>query len=442
MLFILITMVFLAYAFVNLLEEQLLFTFLAISGILIIQLILLFSYLKKSNRLLSRFVLAISNQDFTMKFSKDSPDTKEKNLKQAFNSLIDQYHSISMEKESQTFLIHHLLQVIPAGIMIADQEGKLLLKNRAMEDLLALEGVTSLMELKKMHADFYARFLDSGVAGTYIYEHHTGGGQKKLSVSLSSFLLLNKEHRLIQIQDISKEVDAGQIEAIQRLLRILTHEIMNSLAPINSLSETVTMLLSDREGQALAQEELSRKNYKDVLESVEAIKERAEGLDHFVNKFRTLTRLPESLETKTILVKDLFESVCRIMKSQLENVEVNVEVDPEEIIISADATLIEQVLINLVNNSLTAMAITGHPELNLKAFREDDHILVRILDNGTGIPQEKLSDIFMPFYSTKEKASGIGLSFVKQILRLHNASILVQSVEQKGSIFTIKFPNC
>jgi len=439
MTLIIATMGFQAFAINELIEGQLLFTFIVLTGILILQVVLLFSYLKRSNRLLSRFVLAISNQDFTSKFEKGSGKTPSKDLNQAFNTIIEQYQSVSMEKESQTFLMHHLLRAIPAGIIVSNQDGRLLLKNNALERLLGVADIASLEEVKSKKPDFHKAILKSGSSGNYIYEPSSSKEQRKYSVSVNTFLLLNDMHKLILVQDISKEVDAGEIDAIQRLMRILTHEIMNSLTPVNSLTETITMLMTDEYGQPKEQEDLSQKNYNDILESIQAIKERAEGLDHFVNNFRTLTRLPETLETKLINVKDLFETVCKIMNSQLVNVDVTLRLESEEMKIEIDSALIEQVLINLVTNSLTAMSNKDQPQLVLESFCKGDHIIIQVQDNGSGIPQEKLANIFMPFYSTKEKASGIGLSFVKQILRLHNASIHVQSVVDKGSTFSMKF---
>ncbi len=433
------TMVFQAFAFNDLIEKQLLFTFIVLSVFLLIQVILLFSYLRKSNRLLTKFVLAISNREFTWKFSQEAGKTPYKDLNKAFNTIIEQYQSVSLEKESQSFLLHHLIRDIPAGILVADQEGRILLKNNALDDLLSLADIHSLEEVEIRQPDFYNRILRSGISGKHIYELSAPKEIKKFSVTVDTFLLLNNLHKLILVQDISKEVEASEVDAIQRLLRILTHEIMNSLAPVNSLTETITMLMTDESGRPKLQENLSQRNYNDILESVQAIMERTMGMDHFVNTFRTLTELPETLETELTLVKELLESVCKIMHAQLANVPVIIDLESEAMKIDVDSALIEQVFINLVTNSLTALSDEENPQLVLKAFHKDDQVIIQVEDNGIGIPREKLANIFMPFYSTKEKASGIGLSFVKQILRLHNASVHVQSVVNEGSIFSISF---
>lgn len=439
MILILSTMAAMAFVSNDLIERQFLFTFIVLTGFLLFQVVFLFRYLRKSDRQLSLFVQAISDQDFTLKFDGGKKPTPYRDLNEAFNTIIEQYRSVTMEKESQSFLIHHLLQAIPAGIVVLNEEGRVLLRNRAIERLLALKNVKSLEEIRMVEPDFYKQVLRSGLPGTYVHQVSTPQGQKKYSVSVKTFHLFNSLHKLILVQDISKEVDAGEVDAIQRLLRIITHEIMNSLTPVNSLAETVTMLMTDQEGRPKVQEDLSQRNYNDILESVQAIQERAAGLDHFLNSFMTLTKLPEKIGTEPVRVRGLLESVCKIMHTELSGVDVKVHLESEELEIQIDAALIEQVLLNLVTNSLTAMSDTVHPQLALKGFRDEGAVIIQIEDNGVGIPPDRLGDIFMPFYSTKEKSSGIGLSFVKQILRMHDATIHVRSSLNEGSTFTMKF---
>ncbi len=437
LLLILITMVFQAFALKNLIEAQLLFTFIVLSGILLLQVLLLFRYVRKTNRLLTKLVLSVANLDFSQTLSKTNNSHRE--LKDALNKLIGQYQSIYMEKESQNFLIHHLVQVIPAGILLIDQNDQILLSNKAVRGFIDVKALNTMEEIRKREPGLYQKIQKPATAGTFIHEMLQGGELKKLSVSVTEFMLLKKNHRIILVQDISKEVEAGEMDAMQRLLRILTHEIMNSLTPVHTLTETIAMLMTDEDGRPKKQDKLSQQNFNDILESVLAIQERTGGLDHFVSRFRTLTRMPETLDKITVPVKVLLDSVLKIMHSQLANVHLELEVSPEDLEIIADSVLMEQVLINLVTNSLTAMSSTEHPELTLKAFEENSHTVIRVQDNGSGIPQDKLGDIFMPFYSTKPEASGVGLSFVKQVLRLHNATIQVHSKVNQGSIFSIHF---
>ncbi len=197
--------------------------------------------------------------------------------------------------------------------------------------------------------------------------------------------------------------------------------------------------MHDEKGNPKLVNAFSEKNINDIRESVLAIKDRGVGLDYFVNKFRTLTKLPETIVKEEVLVDELFNSVCKIMKVELENVALEQDIQKEGLQIQIDQALIEQVLINLLANSLTAMENITKPKLILRSFEEGNNILIQVIDNGVGIPDEKLTDIFIPFYSTKEKGSGIGLSLAKQIMSLHGGSISVQSNIGNETIFTLKF---
>jgi len=436
---ILLNMIAIAVVIPELIEKQLMFTLIVFAMILVLQIILLLHYVKKTNRLFTKFVLAISNLDYTSKFKTDLSATPYKDLNVAFNKIIDQYQFISKEKEMQHFFTDHLIQTMPTGILVFNKDGKISFKNKLGESLLGLDEIYSLNQIEGELPLFYSKLTDIEKTGSFVYETSNLNDKKKLSVTVKSFKLFKQNQKLISIQDISKEIDAGELDAIQRLMRILTHEIMNSLTPINSLTETITMLMNDEKGNAKSFEKLSTKNFNDIRESILAIKERGEGLDHFINNFRILTKLPEMLETETVLVKDILSAVCKIMEVELKNIDVQVNIDRDELKISVDNALVEQVLINLITNSLTAMSNTQKPQLLLKSFKDGDHTLIQVIDNGVGIPKEKLTDIFIPFYSTKEKGSGIGLSFVRQIMRLHNGSINVQSNVGEQTIFSLKF---
>lgn len=432
-------MIAIAFVIPDLIEKQLMFTLIVLAMILILQIILLLYYIKKTNLLFTKFVLAISNLDYTSKFKTDYSSTPYKDLNAAFNKIIEQYQNVSLETQAQHFITDHIIQTIPAGVIVFSENGNISFKNKRSENLLGLEEVYSLYQLEELLPDFCNMMIENEKTGSFIYETPDLNDRKKLSVSVKSFKLYSQNQKLISIQDISREIDHGELDAIQRLMRILTHEIMNSLTPINSLTETITMLMSNDKGDPKSFDTFNETNYNDVRESVIAIKERGEGLDHFVNNFRTLTKLPEKLKTKKVLVKDLVSSVCKIMNTELSNISVKVEIEKDDLFLEVDNVLIEQVLINLITNSLNAMSKTKKPELQLKSFVKDNNVLIQVIDSGEGIPNEKLNDIFIPFYSTKEKGSGIGLSFARQIMRLHNGSINVKSKVSEETVFTLIF---
>jgi len=431
-------MIVLAIIARDLFTKQLMFTSIVASTVLLFQIVLLFSYIKKTNRLFTRFILAISNRDFASKFEEDYIQSPYQGLNIAFNKILDQYKDMSMEKEKQYFLTKNLIESIPAGVLVFNELGKITFKNKLGEKLLGIAEIYSMDQLKSTLGVFGKKLDEHTDSGSFLYDSDFGNETKKLAVTVKTIHLFKQKQKLISIQDVSKELDAGELDAIQKLMRVLTHEIMNSLTPINSLTETVMMLMSDSEGKEKLFDDFSSKNYQDVRESVIAIKERGEGLDYFIQNFRSLTKLPEKLKKENIYIKDLFNSVCKIMNAETNNLTIKTKLQ-EDITIKADAALIEQVIINLLKNSLDAVSGIKNPKVLLEAFMKDSTVIIQVVDNGIGIPKTKISQVFIPFYTTKVKGSGIGLSFARQIMSMHNGSINIQSELNKETVVRLKF---
>ncbi len=245
-----------------------------------------------------------------------------------------------------------------------------------------------------------------------------------------------KINKVIACQNINEAMDETEARAWQKLLSVMTHEIMNSVAPISSLAGTLKNRLlqttvSDNSGD------------RDDLElGLETIKRRSEGLLKFAETYRNLNKITTP-NLKKIFVRDLFENLHTLMQPTLEqkNIELEVILKDPELMIEVDVNLIEQVLINLVINALEAVKDKINPRIVLSALQEGNKQLIKVADNGVGISDELLDRIFVPFFSTKKSGSGIGLSLCKQIMLLHKGTIQVQSVEGEGSAFALMFRN-
>jgi signal transduction histidine kinase len=214
---------------------------------------------------------------------------------------------------------------------------------------------------------------------------------------------------------------------------------MNSVTPISSLSETILMILgSEKEYENW--EHLDGNNFLDVVSSVRTIQNRSEGLFNFVTEYRKLTKIP-SPKKEDVLLSELLGNVEQLWRPEIEKTQIkfSIQLQEDDLMISVDPTLIEQVLINLVKNSIQALENKSKPELQICAFKTADGINILVKDNGHGIAPAIAKDIFVPFYTTKEKGSGIGLSLSRQIMRMHNGSISVQSIRSKETIFSLKF---
>ena len=218
-------------------------------------------------------------------------------------------------------------------------------------------------------------------------------------------------------------------EAWQKLIRVLTHEIMNSIAPIISLSETVTERASSNG--------LNERDYSIMLQAMQTIHRRSKGLLDFVENYRKLTRIPVPMQ-QLFPVSSLFDDLRGLYPAGA--ISFSFSVRPVDLRIYADRAMIEQVLINLLKNAVEACQERSYPEVRVNAFRREGVPVITVSDNGYGIVPEAMDKIFVPFFTTKQGGSGIGLSVCRQIMNRHGGSISVISEEEKGTTFTLQFP--
>ncbi|MFH0758580.1 MAG: ATP-binding protein [Bacteroidota bacterium] len=248
----------------------------------------------------------------------------------------------------------------------------------------------------------------------------------------SVFRIREKKITLVSVRDISREIDRNELEAWQKLMRVLRHEILNSITPIKLLSGNLSRMLAG---------ELNEVDIQDMKTGLDTIHRRATGLSRFLDAYSNLYRVPE-LEIKRTNVFELLTRVGRLYKEPFEKGHMGFKIECEDktIEIGLDERMIEQVLINLVRNAVDALRSTENPFLTLSAWKGEDESFLAVKDNGAGIPEDQLDHIFIPFYSTREEGTGVGLSFSQHIMRLHHGRIHVHSTPGKGSEFQLIFP--
>jgi signal transduction histidine kinase len=237
-------------------------------------------------------------------------------------------------------------------------------------------------------------------------------------------------------------LDEQELESWQKLIRVLTHEIMNSTGPITSCIDTILEFLIDEDsGEIKKTENITQSTVQDILQGISIIKERSLGLSEFVQNFRSLTILPKIFPTK-FLVEDLFNHIPFLFAEEIHSkgIEMNINVLPKKLELTADSKLIEQVIINLIHNSIDAVANKEKKQICLKSFiNSNNRIVCQVIDNGKGIPEDLIDTIFVPFFTTKAKGSGIGLTLSREIMKLHGGSIKAFSEPGKETIFTLEF---
>jgi signal transduction histidine kinase len=261
-----------------------------------------------------------------------------------------------------------------------------------------------------------------------------------LSVYVTEFKLHDIPHKLVSIQNIKEELEAQELESWQKLIRVLTHEIMNSVTPISSLSAAINEILMEDSGERKPVTTIPADDLDDMYQSLKTIEDRSRGLLKFVSSYKDLTRLPHPV-FMNIKLEELFEHICNLMKKEMDQQDITFEVHSEgpELAVYADKDMILQVLINLLVNAKDALERTRNKKIKLAGFRIGEKTFIQVSDNGSGIDQENIDKLFIPFFTTKKKGSGIGLSLAMQIMRLHKGSIYFTTEEGKGTTFTLEF---
>lgn len=261
----------------------------------------------------------------------------------------------------------------------------------------------------------------------------------QLAVYGTEFRLHADSIMLVTIKDIQYVLEEQETETWQKLIRVLTHEIMNSITPVASITSTLGLMIKETKDQNDGT--LDKESTEEIQQAIDTIHKRSDGLLHFVNSYRNLTKIPKP-NIEIVKAKSLFDGIKPLMEKDLvdNNIRLVTNIEPDNLEIYADKRLIEQILINLVTNSIHALEDRNDGRIDLKAFRNKrGRGVVQVIDNGRGILKDVLDKIFIPFFTTKPKGTGIGLSLSKQIMRLHGGSITAHSEPEKGTTFTLTF---
>jgi nitrogen fixation/metabolism regulation signal transduction histidine kinase len=396
-------------------------------------------YVQKTNRALERFFLGIRHGDFTMTFQQTSGGRGFRALEASMQQVLEAYQQVKIEKEAQYHFLQMLVGQLPIGILTFAGDD-LVLMNQTAASLLHADDTRDWKRLQAQHPRLVEALENLGDHGRTLLAPEQDSGMGHLTVAVSTTVILGKTHRLISLQDIRTEIEQQEIEAWHKLIRILTHEIMNSVTPIASLTETLQAMLTDAQGHPKPYAAVTTDNLDDIRFSLNTIHKRSEGLLGFVDKYRTLSRIPRPA-MGTIQLRAFLEQLSTLLAPDLQRQDITLTtaVDDATLTIAGDAALIEQVIINLVSNSTYALQATQQKQISIRAYAGERHVVIDVTDNGKGIPAKEINDIFIPFFSTRKEGMGIGLSLSKQIMSLHGGTIRVQSVVGQGTTFLLYF---
>ena len=263
---------------------------------------------------------------------------------------------------------------------------------------------------------------------------------RRLVIHVNRTSMLDESYTLITFQDIGSVAEDMETEAWMRLMRILNHEIRNSITPITSLAETIMMILQKEDGRHKELSQINQQNLTDIISSIEALYKRSETLHQFINDYQQLTKVPAPVPAN-INLKAFMEEIHALFHAEFEKLQIkfSIKIEPEDQMLRADKNLLQQVLINLIKNSLEALKDKGNPQMAIRSKVENGQLIIDISDNGAGIEPGILDEIFVPFYTTKPQGSGIGLSLARQIMRMHGGNLKVTSKPGEGTNVYLNF---
>ena len=384
------------------------------------------------------FFESVKYRDFSRWFSEKSGPEDIRKLHRGFNDVNSTIKNINTEKEAQHLYLQKILELVDTGIVAYNIEtGVILWINDAFKEVLDIPSLKNIAFIKKRNPQLYTSIFTAKQLSGNTITIDIANNKTKILISNSNFKIKDDTFKLIVLKNIDDTLDQTESEAWKKLLSVMTHEIMNSIAPISSLAET----LQSKVQLSLNNPKKHAMDVNDLEAGIESIKKRSEGLLKFAKTYRSLNKITK-LNLGVVLVSDLFDTIEVLMRPSLENkhIALGFEIENPELKIEIDTYLIEQVLINLILNAVEACKECENPSIAISAQKDiDGHAIIKIKDNGKGIPDEIIDDVFIPFFSTKKNGSGIGLSLCQQIMFLHKGKIQINSIENTGTVIRLVF---
>jgi two-component system, NtrC family, nitrogen regulation sensor histidine kinase NtrY len=397
-------------------------------------------YLNTTNRNIRFFFDSVKNDDSSLSFPTDSKNSTISELYASMNRVNQQIKDLKLENRSQEQFFQVLLEHIATGIVTYDEKGHVMHANSAAKRLLSTEVLTHLKQIEGVDHKLYYALKFIRPSERRLVSLKTLNGELQLALKAASFRTGNRSLMLLSIEDIKNELDEKELESWMKLIRVLTHEIMNSITPITSLSETLSDFFI-REGQPVQPDGISEKTISTTIQGLNVIREQGKGLKSFVESYRQLTRIPEP-DRKPFPVRELLERINVLFSSMSPEKKINITItqkDPE-LQLYADQNMISQVLVNLLKNALESNEDNSDVKIFITASgTTEGRPEICITDNGPGIPAEHIDEIFVPFFTTRKNGSGIGLSISKQIMRMHGGNLKARSVPGVETTFCMTF---
>jgi two-component system, NtrC family, nitrogen regulation sensor histidine kinase NtrY len=413
---------------------------MALTALLIILLLWrvvnLFNYVNITNRKLVRFLESVRYDDFSVRFAANQDDSTFRELSKQFNDVLDAFRQVRADKEANSQYLQTIVQHVNTGLLAFDESGRIELINNAALRLLGLYRLKTLKDLQEDNPELQS-LLQNLISGESVL--FQAAADRQLSISSTAIRMRGKLIKLVAIQNIQSELESKELEAWQNLTRVLRHEIMNSVTPIASLVSTMRDIVQQEMEQP---DHGPTETWQDLNEALEVVENRTNGLMNFVNAYRTFTSIPKP-NMDPVLVLPLVQRITSLFAPTLreKGIRLTYDIQPDGLEISMDQDQIEMVLINLIKNAVEILEGKPNARIDIRSSLDQttQRATLEVSDNGPGIEPDKLEQIFIPFYTTKEDGTGVGLSLSRQILQLHGGVLGVESQLGNGAKFSLVF---
>jgi len=388
-------------------------------------------YVDRTNRDFASFLMALLQGDFTTTFSESNKGKSFGELYRAFNLITKRFKKISTDKQAQHIYLETLVEHVKVGIISFDQNEKIHLMNNAIKQMLGKSTMLYLKSFSTISDELVETLRTIKPGNQKLIKVTVNNNLLQLSIHASAFKLQNDTYKLVSIQNIKNELESNELDAWKKLIRVLTHEIMNSVTPISSLTDTLGQIAQKENEKSSPTQEAMIK----LQQGLDAIKTRSEGLQTFTEAYKSLTRIPQPSFVEANIYK-LINGIETLLLEELKNIRFEIYTSDKDIKVIADPTLLEQVIINIIKNAIEAVADRKNPAISI-SIDKSEKVIIQITDNGQGIDEDKIDKVFIPFFTTKANGSGIGLALSREIIRQHNGTISVKSRKGEGTVFTI-----
>jgi two-component system nitrogen regulation sensor histidine kinase NtrY len=413
---------------------------LLLAGIAAAQLYDIFRLVTRTNADLSRFLEAVRYADFGQRFDMRRQGAGFEELGGVFTDIIERFQLERSQQEHDLRHLRALTEHVPVPLLSLHADGRVQLHNNAARRLFSSAPVARVDDLATFGEEFSRQVLAVEPGERRLSVFRVDGLEQQLTISATEIVVAGTLEKLVSLQNIQSELDGVQLQAWQDLVRVLTHEIMNSITPVASLAKTASDLVDDASSKLSAQPEV-QEELADVKSAVDTVARRSDGLMHFVQSYRRLTRLPAPVP-QTLSVADLFARVAQLIAHewQEEAIELVVKVQPQSLELAADSEMLEQVLLNLLKNAQQALSGRDSPCVEMSAgLNRQGHVSMEVSDNGAGVPEDIAKRIFVPFFTTRREGSGVGLALTRQVMLAHGGSVVLGKSAAGGASFTLTF---